>query len=92
MSLEPVIVVTGYTPYKRQRRVYHFAVDQSADRSLPPHTPKTFEAKAPLTLRARWVSCGIVSTPSPPREGEDAACACGTLTGRFCRRGDSEAN
>lgn len=48
MSLEPVIVVTGYTPLKRQRRVYHFAVDQAVDRSLPPHTPRTFEAKAPL--------------------------------------------
>ena len=46
MSLEPVVVVTGYTPYKRQRRVYHFAV-KAADRSLPPHTPKTFEAVAP---------------------------------------------
>src|SRR5438874_2184887 len=47
MSLEPVIIVTGYTPYKRQRRVYRFAVEGPGDRSLPPHIPKIFEALAP---------------------------------------------
>ena len=47
MSLEPVIALIGYTPLKRERRIYHFALDQALDRSLPPHTPKTFEAKAP---------------------------------------------
>jgi hypothetical protein len=47
MSLEPVVVVTGYTPLKRERRVYHFAIKSPADRSLRPHTPKTFEAVAP---------------------------------------------
>ncbi len=47
MSLEPVVVLTGYTPMKREPRLYYFAIAQTTDRSLPPHSPRTFDATSP---------------------------------------------
>src|SRR3989442_592199 len=46
MSLEQVIVVAGDTPYTSERRGSRSAAGRCVDRSLPPRTPKTFEAKA----------------------------------------------
>src|SRR3990172_71858 len=41
-SLDPRIVLTGYTP-KRELRTFEYRIE-SQDRSLPPHVPKLLKA------------------------------------------------
>jgi hypothetical protein len=53
-SLEPTIILTGYTPKRRLRSLaYHV---ESQDRSLSPHVPKLFKAtiKADDVLPFLW--------------------------------------
>lgn len=52
-SLQPIITVTSLTP-KAERKTFQLNV-QEPDRLLPPHTPKTFNAKA--VVNAVYLFC-----------------------------------